>query len=81
MTSSFLHAQHGTNAITRLHVLKCRIDFFQRVAMGDEFVDLEPAPKVIANEIGELGAALDSSKSTAFPYTSCHELECWILTG
>ena len=44
--------------------------------MSDEFVDLELALQVVVNEIWELGAAFDTAKSAAFPYTTGDQLEC-----
>lgn len=43
--------------------------------MGDELIDLEVAVHVIRNEAGQLRAALDTAKRTAFPHTAGNQLE------
>lgn len=69
------HVDNGTNAVASLHDLKGRVDLAQRLAVRDELVDLEAALEVVADEAGQLGAALDATKRAALPHTARHQLE------
>jgi hypothetical protein len=43
--------------------------------MGDELINLEFAGHVSVNKLAHLCATLDTTKGTAFPYTTSHKLE------
>lgn len=47
--------------------------------MRDELVDLELAVEVVADEAGELRAALDAAKGASLPHAARDELERWLL--
>ena len=72
----FSHIHHTSDAISRLHILKCSIDLLQRLPVRDEFINLQLAGHVVVHQIRELRAAFDTAKSASFPYTSRDELEC-----
>lgn len=59
------HINNATNAVALLHSLKSCIDLRERLPVSDEFVNLELALHVIINQARELGAALNSAKSTS----------------
>jgi hypothetical protein len=59
------HINYATNAIPLLHGVKSRIDLWKRLPVSDELIDLELALHVIVHQVWELGAALDSAKSTS----------------
>jgi hypothetical protein len=58
-----------------LHRLKGVVDLGEGLAMRNELVNLELALKVIINETGQLGAALDATESGALPDTTGDKLE------
>lgn len=47
----------------------------QRLAMSDKLIDLQLASHVVINQIRELRASLNASKSATFPYTASNKLE------
>jgi len=71
-----LHVHDATNAVTSLHVGESLVDLRQRLAVGDEFVNLELAGHVVIDKVGQLSAALDTAKGATLPYTASNELEC-----
>jgi len=70
------HVHHAPNAITGLHVPESLVDSVQRLAVGDELVNLELAIQVVLDETGKLGSALNTTESAALPHTTCNKLEC-----
>jgi hypothetical protein len=72
------HINNATNAVALLHSLKSCIDLRERLPVSDEFVNLELALHVIINQVRELGAALDSAKSTSLEIFS---LASFRITG
>ena len=74
---TFLHCYYTADAITRMHVLECRVDFGQRLSVGNEFVHLQLAIHVVCYEVWELCAPLDASKGTPLPHPTCDKLESW----
>ena len=71
----FSHIHHTSDAISRLHILKCRVDVVQWLPVRDEFVDLQLAGHVVVDEVGELSAAFDTTESAALPNAAGDELE------
>lgn len=65
-----------SDAIARLHLLKCIVDARQRLPVRDELVHLELAVEVVVDQAGQLRAALDAAKGAALPYSASDELEC-----
>jgi hypothetical protein len=45
------------------------------LSVGDELVDLELAVHVVVNEVGKLGATLNTTEGTSLPDTASDELE------
>jgi hypothetical protein len=70
------HVNNAANAVARVHVVESLVDAAERLAVGDELVDLQLAGHVVVDEIGELRAALDAAESAALPYAAGDELEC-----
>jgi len=71
------HIYNASDAVTSLHVAKGLVDLFQWLPVRNEFINLELAVHVILHEIGQLRAALNTAKSTAFPNATSDELECY----
>ena len=69
------HVDDAANAVTCLHVAKGLVDLVEGLAVSNELVDLEVALEVVGHKAGQLRAALDTTKSTALPYTASDELE------
>lgn len=72
----FPHVHHASDAISRLHVLKCSVDVIQWLPVRDEFIHLQLAGHVIVHQVRELRAAFDAAEGASFPYTAGDELEC-----
>jgi hypothetical protein len=70
------HVNNAADAVARVHVVESLVDAGERLAVGDELVDLQLAGHVVVDKIGELRAALDAAESAALPYTAGDELEC-----
>jgi hypothetical protein len=54
------------------------IDIVERLAMGNELVNLQFSVHVVLHKGWKLRAALNPAEGAAFPYTASDELECWI---
>lgn len=76
-TLDLLHVQHGADAVALLHGFKGVVDLGQRLTVGDELVDLEPALEVVGDEVGQLAAALDAAEGAALPDATSDQLECY----
>ena len=74
---SLSHINDATNAIALLHVIKSSSNVIQRLAVGDELIDLQLAVQIIINQVGKLGAAFDTAECTALPDTAGDKLECF----
>jgi len=74
-TELLAHVDNTTNAVSSLHIGEGLVHLVERLTVGDEFVNLEVAVQVVINETRQLGAALDTTERTAFPYTACDKLE------
>jgi hypothetical protein len=70
------HVNNAANAVARVHVVEGLVDAAERLAVGDELVDLQLAGHVVVDEVGELRAALDAAESAALPHAAGDELEC-----
>ena len=70
-----LHVDDTANAVTSLHVLEGGVDLVEGLSVGDELVNLELAVHVVINEVGKLGATLDTTEGTSLPDTTSDELE------
>jgi hypothetical protein len=70
------HVNNAADAVARVHVVESLVDAGERLAVGDELVDLQLAGHVVVDKIGELRAALDAAESAALPYTAGDELKC-----
>jgi hypothetical protein len=70
------HVDNATDAVALLHGVESLVDILQRLAVGNELVDLELAGLVIGYEVWELRAALDATESATLPDTTGDELEC-----
>lgn len=79
MITLLLHGDHTAHAVTSLHVLEGLVDLVQGLTVGDEFVNLELAVKVVLDEAGELAAALDAAKRAALPHATGDQLECYSM--
>jgi hypothetical protein len=76
------HVHNASNAVARLHVSECLVDLVERLAVRDELVHLEVASHVVGDEVRELGAALYTAESAAFPDAAGNELEgCLSVSG
>lgn len=71
-----LHGDDAAHTVAGLHVLESLVDLVQRLAVGDEFVDLEITVEVVLDKSWKLSAALHTTKGTSLPYTSGDKLEC-----
>ena len=72
------HVDDAADAVASLHVAKGLVDLVEGLTVGDELVDLELSVHVVVDEVGELGAALDTAKGATLPDTSGDKLECCI---
>lgn len=52
------------------------VDTAERLAVGNELINLKLAGHVVVNKVGKLGAALDTTERAALPDTASDELEC-----
>lgn len=50
-----------------MHIVEGIVDLIQRLAMGDELVDLELAIHVVLNKSRQLSTAFDASESAPTP--------------
>ena len=50
-----------------MHIMEGFVDLVQRLAMGDELVNLELPVQIILDKSGKLGATLDASESATAP--------------
>ena len=69
------HVDDAANAVAGLHVAEGLVDLVERLAMGNELIDLEIAVQIIIDKAGELRATLDTTKGASFPDTASDELE------
>lgn len=69
------HVDDAANAVTSLHVLESGVDLVEGLSVGNELVDLELAVHVVVNEVGKLGATLNTTEGTSLPDTASDELE------
>lgn len=69
------HVDDAADAVTSLHVLEGSVDLVEGLSVGDELIDLELAIHVVVNEVGKLGATLDTTEGTSLPDTAGDELE------
>lgn len=72
-----LHGDDAAHTVAGLHVLEGLVDLVQRLAVGNEFVNLEITVEVILDKTWKLRAALHTTKCTSLPYTSSDQLECY----
>ena len=70
------HVNDTANALARVHVVEGLVDAAERLAVGDELVNLQLAGHVVVNQVGKLSAALDTTESAALPDAAGDELEC-----
>lgn len=70
------HVNDAADALARVHVVEGLVDAAERLAVGNELIDLELAGHVVVDKVGKLGAALDTTESAALPDTASNELEC-----
>jgi hypothetical protein len=70
------HINNAADAVARVHVVESLVDAAERLAVGDELVDLQLAGHIVVDEVRELRAALDAAESAALPYAAGDELEC-----
>jgi len=73
---SLPHIDNAADAITLLHIVECGSDVVERLAVGDELINLQLALHVIVDQVGKLGASFDTTESTTPPDTAGDELEC-----
>ena len=59
-----------------MHVVEGLVDAAERLAVGDELIDLKLAGHVVVNKVRKLSTALDAAESAALPHTAGDELEC-----
>ena len=71
------HVQYRPDAVALLHNLEGVVDLAQRLAVGDELVDLQLAVQVVLDEAGQLRPALDAAEGTSLPLATSDELECY----
>ena len=71
------HINNAANAVSLLHVVESRSNVIQRLAVGDELIDLELTLHVIINQSRKLAAAFDTTERTALPDTASDKLECY----
>jgi hypothetical protein len=69
------HVQNRPDAVALLHDLEGVVDLSQRLAVGNELVDLQLAVQVVLYEPWELRPALDTAESAALPLATGDELE------
>lgn len=69
------HVDDATDAVARVHVVESLVDAAERLAVGDELVDLQLAGHVVVDQVGELRAALDATEGAALPHAAGDELE------
>lgn len=74
-TRLLAHVDDAADAVTSLHVSEGGVDLVERLSVGDEFIDLQLAGHVVVNEVGKLGAALDTTESASLPDTTSNKLE------
>lgn len=70
------HVNDTANALARVHVVEGLVNAAERLAVGDELVNLQLAGHVVVDQVGKLSAALDTAESAALPHTAGDELEC-----
>lgn len=70
------HIHDTADTVALLHLLKGSVDVGERLAVGDELVNLQLTVQVIVNQTGELSPALDTTECTSLPHTTGDQLEC-----
>lgn len=58
-----------------MHVVEGLVDLVERLAVSDEFVDLQATLLPVLDQTGKLRAALDTAESAALPLAASNELE------
>lgn len=69
------HVHNASDAVSGVHVVERVVDLVERLAVGDEFVDLQLAVHVIRDKAWQLSAALHTTERATSPDTASHKLE------
>lgn len=58
-----------------VHGIESLVDIIKAKVVSDKLVNLDLASQVVLDKAGQLGAALDTTKSRSAPDTASHQLE------